>query len=110
MAVSFEREAPGFHIAVTGAGGLIGAALIRYLMPDRDHRITRLVRHPAGPGEITWDPVAGRLDPAALEGIDAVIHLAGESVGGRWTAVRKRRIKESRVRGTRLLAETIGRL
>ncbi len=110
MAASFEREAPGFHIAVTGSGGLIGAALIRHLMPDRDHRITRLVRHPAGPGEVSWDPLAGQLDPAALEGIDAVIHLAGENVGARWTAARKRRIRESRVSGTKLLAETIARL
>jgi uncharacterized protein len=110
MASSFEREGPGFHIVVTGAGGLIGTALIRHLMPDRDHRITRLVRHPAGPGEVTWDPVKGRLDPAALEGIDAVVHLAGENVGSRWTAARKRRIRQSRVDGTRLLAETIARL
>jgi uncharacterized protein (TIGR01777 family) len=110
MAASFERGAPGFHIAVTGSGGLIGAALIRHLMPDEDHRVTRLVRHPPGPGEVTWDPLAGQLDPAALEGIDAVIHLAGENVGARWTAARKRRIRESRVSGTKLLAETIARL
>ena len=110
MASSFEREGPGFHIAVTGGSGLIGTSLIRYLMPDQHHRITRLVRRSAGPGEVTWDPVGGKLDPTALEGIDAVIHLAGENVGSRWTAARKRRIRESRVSGTKLLAETIARL
>ncbi|HEV7367428.1 MAG TPA: TIGR01777 family oxidoreductase [Gemmatimonadales bacterium] len=110
MASSFEREGPGFHIAMTGGSGLIGAALMHYLIPDPHHRITRLVRRKAGPGEITWDPVGGRLDPAALEGIDAVIHLAGENVGARWTQSRKRRIRESRVSGTTLLGETIARL
>jgi uncharacterized protein (TIGR01777 family) len=110
MASSFEREGPGFHIAVTGSSGLIGAALIRYLVPDQHHRITRLVRRAAGPGEVTWDPVGRKLDPAQLEGTDAVIHLAGENVGARWTAARKRRIRESRVSGTKLLADTIALL
>jgi uncharacterized protein (TIGR01777 family) len=110
MASSFEREGPGFHIAVTGGSGLIGAALIHHLMPDQHHRITRLVRRPAGPGELTWDPVGRKLDPTALEGLDAVIHLAGENVGARWTAARKRRIRESRVTGTKLISETIARL
>lgn len=109
MASSFEREAPGFHIAVTGGGGLIGDALIRHLIQGH-HRVTRLVRRAAGPGEVPWDPVGRRLDPAALEGIDAVIHLAGENVGARWTAARKQRIRESRVTGTKLLSETIARL
>ena len=109
MASSFEREGPGFHIAVTGGSGLIGTALIQHLMRGH-YRITRLVRHSAGPGELQWDPAGQRLDPAALEGIDAVIHLAGENVGARWTAARKRRIRESRVSGTRLLSETIARL
>ena len=61
--------------------------------------------------EIPWDPEGGRLDPARLEGVDAVIHLAGENAGaGRWTAERKRRIPESRSKGTSLLAETLARL
>ena len=78
MASSFEREGPGFHIAVTGGSGLIGAALIHHLMPDQHHRITRLVRRRAGPGELTWDPVGRRLDPTALEGLDA--HAVGDFV------------------------------
>jgi uncharacterized protein len=109
MASSFEREAPGRHVAVTGGSGLIGTALIQRLRQDR-HQITQLVRRTAGPGEVSWDPAGGRLDPAAVEGVDAVIHLAGENVGTRWTAARKRRIRESRVSGTTLLSQTIARL
>ena len=96
------------HVAVTGASGLIGSALIRRLEAD-GHRVTRLVRRGAGPGEISWDPGSGRLEPGQIEGIDAVIHLAGENVGVRWTAARKRRIKSSRTQGTRLLAQAIAR-
>jgi uncharacterized protein len=109
MASSFEREGPGLHIAVTGGSGLIGTALIQQLRRGR-HRITQLVRRRAGLGEVSWDPASGRLDPVALEGVDAVVHLAGENVGVRWTAARKRRIRESRVSGTRLLSQTIARL
>jgi uncharacterized protein len=69
-----------------------------------------MVRRTPGPGEISWDPAGGRLDPADLEGVDAVVHLAGENVGARWTAARKARIRNSRVAGTRLLSETITRL
>jgi uncharacterized protein (TIGR01777 family) len=109
MASSFERKGPDLHIAVTGSSGLIGAALIQHLRQG-NHRITRLVRHTAGPGEVSWDPAAGRLDPVALEGVDALVHLAGENVGTRWTTARRRRIRESRVGGTRLLSQTIARL
>ena len=98
----------GLHVAVTGAGGLIGSALIRRLAADR-HRVSRLVRRAAGPGEISWDPVTGRLEPGQLDGMDAVIHLAGENVGARWTAARKHQIKSSRIQGTRLLSEAIAR-
>ena len=98
-----------FHIVVTGSSGLLGAALIQRIGQQHD-RITRLVRRPAGSGEIQWDPMGQRLDPPALEGIDAIVHLAGENVGTRWTAARKRRIKESRISGTRLLSQTIAQL
>jgi uncharacterized protein (TIGR01777 family) len=91
---------------VTGAGGLIGSALTRQLATDR-HRVSRLVRRAAGPGEISWDPAAGRLDPNDLEGLDAVVHLAGENVGVRWTTARKARIRESRIQGTRVLSEAL---
>lgn len=98
----------GLHVAVTGAGGLIGSALSRRLTAD-GHRVSRLVRRAAGPGEVSWDPVTGRLEPGQLDGMDAVIHLAGENVGARWTAARKHQIKSSRIQGTRLLSEAIAR-
>ncbi len=67
-------------------------------------RLTRSA--PRGPGEFRWDPAAGEIDSAAFDGVDAVVHLAGETVAGRWTEAKKRRIRDSRVLGTRLLAET----
>jgi uncharacterized protein len=97
------------HVAVTGASGLIGSALVPRLL-STGHQVSRLVRHQAGPGEIFWDPAAGSLDPRTLEGLDAVIHLAGENVGARWTPARKARIRSSRVTGTRLLSETLAAL
>jgi uncharacterized protein (TIGR01777 family) len=97
------------NVAVTGASGLIGSAVSRWL-EAAGHRVSRMVRRPAGPGEIFWDPAAGTLDPRSLEGADAVIHLAGENVGARWTTARKARIRSSRVAGTRLLSETVAGL
>jgi len=105
------------RIAVTGSTGLIGSALISFLTTGGD-RVTRLVRprtSARGGGaslgdSISWDPDRGQLDPSALEGVDAVIHLAGESVSERWTTEHKRAIRESRVRGTGLLARTLALL
>jgi uncharacterized protein len=100
------------RIAVTGATGLIGGALVDSLLADgvTVHRITRNGSK-AGPDDIVWDPEAGRLDPATLEGVDGVVHLAGEPIGEhRWTAETKRRILESRRQGTTLLAETLAGL
>lgn len=102
-------------VAVTGASGLVGSALVPFLTTG-GHTVVRVGRGaPRDHGtpqlrDVQWDPDAGRLDPAALEGVDVVIHLAGANVGERWTAGHKRDILESRVRSTRLLAETLARL
>src|SRR5581483_12241033 len=102
------------RIAITGSHGLIGTALIRSLLAD-GHRVVRLVRgtpargaRPDGTEEVGWDPRAGRVDAAGLAGVEAVVNLAGAGVGDhRWTQAYKREIRESRVPGTRALAETV---
>ena len=99
------------HVLVSGASGLIGSALVPAL-DTGGHRVTRLVRG-AGDGggdTVRWDPDAGVIDAAALEGVDAVVHLAGETVAGRWTRSKKERIMESRRGGTGLLARAIAGL
>jgi uncharacterized protein (TIGR01777 family) len=107
MASSTEKIR--LHLVVSGASGLIGSELQRRLTAE-GHRVTRLVRGPAGSGRIAWDPVNGRLNPHDFKEVDGVIHLAGENVGARWSRVRKARIRDSRVRGTRLLSETLAGL
>jgi uncharacterized protein len=98
------------RVAITGASGLIGRALSAFLSTG-GHQVLRLVRGAARETEVGWDPAKGVIDQAALQGCDAVVHLAGENVaGGRWTAARRNQIRESRVRGTTLIAETVARL
>jgi uncharacterized protein (TIGR01777 family) len=103
------------RVAVTGSGGLIGSALLPFLTAG-GHEVRRLVRGErpgaghAAAGDIRWDPERMTIDAAALEGLDAVIHLAGEPVAERWTEAHKRAIRESRVRGTGLLAQAIASL
>ncbi len=99
-------------ILVSGASGLIASALLPCLT-SRGHETWRLTRGSgrASPKAIAWDPDAGSIDAKSLEDFDAVVHLAGENIaGGRWTAERKRRILESRKKGTLLLAESLSRL
>jgi uncharacterized protein len=97
------------RVLVSGASGLIGGALLPSL-EQAGWEVVRLVRGQAGDGEIAWDPMAaGAGMPAAVSGFDAVIHLAGESIAGRWTEAKKRAIRESRVRGTRTLATALAR-
>lgn len=94
-------------ITISGASGLIGSALTTALRAQ-GHRVQRLVRHAQSDGDITWDPLAGKLDTAQLNGVDALIHLSGEGVAsGRWTAAKKKAIRESRVKSTQLLAEAL---
>lgn len=99
-------------ILISGSHGLVGQALVKSLIED-GHEVVRLVRrsHNVGALEIEWHPNQGRIDTQRLEGFDAVFHLAGESIAsGRWTDEKKRAIRDSRVKGTRLLSETIARL
>ena len=99
------------RVAVTGSHGLIGSALVRALK-ERGDDVTRLVRStPSSPDEARWDPDGGSIDAAGLEGHDAVAHLAGEGIGdSRWSEDHKRRVMESRRKGTTLLASTIAGL
>ena len=97
-------------IAVTGSSGLIGSALVPALTAA-GHDVVRLVRHePAGPGEARWDIAAGTIDEEALQEVEAIVHLAGENIGQRWSDAVKKRVLDSRVDGTRLIAETAARL
>lgn len=95
------------QIAITGSTGLIGSALVRALR-DEGRTVLRLVRRrPAAGDEVRWDPF-GEVDAAALEGVDAVVHLAGAGIGDRrWTSCYKRQIRDSRVEGTRTLARAL---
>lgn len=101
------------RVAVTGASGLIGSALAGSLRAD-GHQVVRLVRSPAqaqAPDAVAWDPMAGTIDRAGLEGLDGVVHLAGAGVGDkRWTEARKQEVLDSRTRGTGLLAQTLTEL
>lgn len=107
MLVPMERS----RIAVAGASGLIGSALVRSLTAD-GHEVVRLVRRaPRARDEVHWDPEARRVDTAGLAGCDAVVNLAGAGVGSRrWTDAYKTRIRRSRVLGTSALAEAIASL
>jgi uncharacterized protein len=99
------------NILVTGASGLIGSALVASLT-STGHGVTRLVRsQPNSEGKTArWDPMAGTIDASAFEGVDAVVHLAGENIAERWTSAKKRRIRDSRVKGTQVLCEALARL
>lgn len=103
------RSRGPMHVAVTGASGLLGSALLPFLTTG-GHRAIPVTRRSDASSAIRWDPATGAIDTAAFEGLDAVVHLAGENVGARWTRERKRRIRESRAGGTRLLAETLAGL
>src|ERR1043165_5421997 len=103
-------------VIVTGSTGLVGRALVRSLLSD-GHEVTRLVRGGAqefrapGTKAVQWEPEKALVNAAELEGHDAAVHLAGDPIAeGRWDDEKKRRIRESRVKGTRLLAETLAGL
>jgi uncharacterized protein len=94
-------------VAITGSSGLVGSALTAFLSTG-GHRVVRLVRHPAtNPTERQWAPEDP--DPGTLAGVDAVIHLAGASIAGRFTDAHRRAIRDSRIGPTRRLAELLAR-
>ncbi len=99
-------------ILVSGASGMVGSQLVPTLR-QAGHEVVRLVRGgTAGePNSVGWDPLSDRLDTSKLNGIDAIVHLAGDNVAeGRWTKEKKASIRDSRVMSTRLLAETMSRV
>jgi uncharacterized protein (TIGR01777 family) len=99
-------------ILISGASGLVGTKLTAALRSD-GHTVAHLVRpgHALPPGNVPWDPSAGLLDPAALEGADAIVNLSGASVGvGRWTAERKKVLRASRVDSTRVLVDALAQM
>lgn len=98
-------------VAVTGSTGLIGSALCTALEARGDRVVRILRRDPSGRGEIHWDPADGVLDPSDLRGTDAVVHLAGAGIADRrWTPAQRNRIRESRTRGTTLLAGALAEI
>lgn len=98
-------------ILVSGSHGLVGTALAKSLEPQ-GHEIVRLVRYlPGSESEIEWNPDRYSIAIARLEGLDSVVHLAGESIAeGRWSEEKKRRIRDSRVKGTKLLSDALANL
>jgi uncharacterized protein (TIGR01777 family) len=107
---AFAAQGP-LTVAVTGATGLVGNALLPFLTTG-GHRVRRLVRGKAqaARGDVSWNPGKGELDTAAMEGVDAVVHLAGENVAQKWTPEAKERILRSRTEGTRTLCEGLARM
>ncbi len=110
-ALAARKGLTSMHVAVSGSRGLVGSSLVP-LLTTGGHRVTRLVRGAAaGADETAWDPVRGLLDVPRLDGVDAVVHLAGENIAaGRWTPARKAEIRRSRVDGTRTLCDVLARL
>ncbi len=100
------------NVLVTGSTGLIGVAVVASLTSE-GRQVRRLVRTAPQPGkaEVHWDPAAKSVATPGLEGLDAVVHLAGENIAtGRWTPTKKARIRDSRVQGTRVLCEALAQL
>lgn len=99
------------RVALTGSHGFLGTKLAAALRSAGDDVVPVVRRATGAPGEVVWDPGAGTIDRAGLEGVDGVVHLAGEPVAsGRWSATHKRKVHESRLRGTTVLCEALAAL
>jgi uncharacterized protein (TIGR01777 family) len=106
------NELRGQRVVVTGASGLVGGRLCAELERG-GAEVIRAVRRPVGPQprELSWNPDFNQIEAAKLEGFDAVVHLAGENISEhRWTDAFKQRLRDSRLRGTRLISETLAKL
>ena len=103
-------DRPRLKVAVAGASGMVGSQFCSFLTSG-GHEVRRLVRRtPASANEVHWDPARGEIDAAALAGLDAVVNLAGENIGQRWSPQKRIAIKASREQGTALLAQTLASL
>lgn len=105
-----ELGGRSMKVLVTGSHGLVGSQLVPFLL-SQGHEVVRLSRSRASSDDLLWDPERGQIEAGSLEGFDAVVHLAGDNVAsGRWSVEKKARIKESRVKGTRLLSLALSSL
>ncbi|MEZ4414489.1 MAG: TIGR01777 family oxidoreductase [Gemmatimonadota bacterium] len=110
LSMAERYPGPPLRVAITGASGLLGTSLQNFLT-TAGHEVIPVVRSQAKPGEVHWSPQRDYVDLDGLEGIDVLVHLAGESIaGGRWNAERKRAILESREGGTRTMARAVSML
>ena len=97
-------------ILISGSSGLVGSSLLPFLN-DNNHEVLRLVRfQPTAENEIQWLPDQNQIDLNSASQIDAVVHLAGESIADRWNEEKKNKIRESRIKGTKLISDTISQL
>ena len=96
------------RIAITGGTGLVGAELAAFLTAA-GHEVHTITRSPKQPSDIRWNPARGEIEMEKIAACDAIVHLAGESIFGRWTENKKRKIRESRLQGTRLLCESLAK-
>lgn len=104
-----HADAGPLRVLISGASGLVGSELAAFLTTG-GHRVASLSRGVHSAEDVLWSPEEGRIEAEKLTLFDAVVHLAGEPVAGRWSAEKKRKIRDSRVKGTRLLCETLARL
>ena len=99
------------RVAVSGSTGLVGSDVVKRLTEQGDEVVRMVRREASGDGELRWDPEGAKTDVAALDGLDGVVHLAGENIAaGRWSEELKQRIRDSRVPATRKLCEDLAGL